>query len=503
MKPQMVCLIIRDGWGQGKEEDSNAIYKASTPFADEYEKEFPTTLIQASGKYVGLPEGLQGNSEVGHLNIGAGRVVYQSLTRIDKSIDDGDFYDNKALLDAIHIAKERGSSLHLAGLIQEAGVHAVTRHAIEIIKLCKSQGLEDVLIHAITDGRDTPPKSAEEHLSFLHEAIDDIGTGRIASVMGRYYAMDRDNRWERTELAYKAMINGTGKPVENWREAIEDAYASGETDEFIKPRVIDYAGIQPDDVFVFFNFRFDRTRQLTKAMVEPDFVEFPTFPHELHFVAMTHYYDGGNFEEAFPEIDYKNTLGEVLAEKGIPQFRCSETEKYAHVTFFFNALQNDPFVGEEQALVPSPRVATYDLQPEMNAAGVTKKVLEAVHSEKYKVIVCNYANCDMVGHTGIFPSIVKAVETVDQGVRQVVEAVREKGGVAIVTADHGNAEQTKLEDGTPMTSHTTNPVPLTVVGAGEIELREDGRLSDIAPTILQLLDIPLPEEMTGTSLIKE
>ncbi len=315
--------------------------------------------------------------------------------------------------------------------------------------------------------------------------------------------MDRDNRWERTERAYKAIINGTGKKVANWQEAIADAYEAGETDEFIKPRIIDYDGIQPDDVFIFFNFRFDRTRQLTKAIVEPDFVEFPTIPHELHFVAMTHYYDGGNFEEVYPELEYTNNLGEVLSLHGIPQFRCAETEKYAHVTFFFNSMRNDPFPGEDQALVPSPKVATYDLQPEMSAAQVTKKILEAIHSGKYKIIICNYANCDMVGHTGIFPMIVKAVETVDQGVRQVVEAIREKGGVAIVTADHGNAEQTQLEDGSPMTSHTTNPVPLTIIGAGGIQLRKNGQLSDIAPTILHLLDIPKPKEMTGESLIEK
>lgn len=501
MKYRPVCLIIRDGWGKGNDEKSNAIYSADTPFTDKIEKEFPTTLIRTSGLSVGLPKGYQGNSEVGHLNIGAGRVVYQSLTRIDKDVEDGDFFKNKAFLEALETAKKRNSRLHLMGLIQEEGVHAVTRHCLSLLELCKQQGVEDVAIHAITDGRDTPPKSAHQHMRFLQEGIDRIGVGRVVTVIGRYYAMDRDKRWDRTELAYRGVMEAKGKTVANWQEAIVDSYENNETDEFIKPRIIDgYTGMGAEDVFIFFNFRFDRTRQLTRAMVEADFAEFETVSHNLHLTTMTHYYDNGNFNEAYPELQYKNILGETLAANGLKQLRCAETEKYAHVTFFFNAQQNDPFPNEERILVNSPKVATYDLEPEMSAFEVRDKLIEAIQSDAYDCIICNFANCDMVGHTGIFDAITKAVETVDQCTRDVTEAVLGKGGVCILTADHGNADQTKLPDGSPMTSHTTNPVPLTIVGAGDVKLKTKGQLSDIAPTILTLLDIPIPEEMTGTSL---
>ena len=503
MKLRPICLIIRDGWGKGKDEPSNAIYMAKTPFTDEYEKNFPTTLIQTSGLSAGLPAGYQGNSEVGHLNIGAGRIVYQSLTRIDKSVSDGDFFTNPAFLKAINFAKANKSTLHLAGLIQEEGVHAVTRHCISLLELCKAQHFDRVVIHAITDGRDTPPKSAEEHLTLLEAGIKKNGVGRIATVIGRYYAMDRDNRWERTERAYRAVMQGEGEKVMDWREAIRNAYAAGEGDEFIKPRIIDYHGTAENDAFIFFNFRFDRTRQLTKAMVEPDsqFTQFARQRTVKCFIAMTHYYDNGNFTEAYPEVENRNILGEVLAARGLRQFRCAETEKYAHVTFFFNSLRNEPFNGEDRILVPSPKVATYDLKPEMSAFEVRDKLVEAVNSGKYDVIICNFANGDMVGHTGVYDAIIKAVETVDTCVHDVVEAVRHQGGACIIAADHGNAEQTKLEDGSPMTAHTTNPVPLTVIGAGSFNLRTGGKLCDIAPTMLELLDIPKPADMTGVSLI--
>lgn len=501
MKKRPVCLIIRDGWGKGNEEDSNAIYKARTPFTDFYEKNFPTTLIATSGLSAGLPEGYMGNSEVGHLNIGAGRTIYQSLTRIDKSISDGDFFTNKAFNRAIDYAKEHGSTLHLMGLIQEEGVHAVTRHCIALLKMCKKRQFSNVLIHAITDGRDTAPKSALEHMKFLQEGIDQVGVGRVATVIGRYYAMDRDNRWDRTELAYRAVIEGTGVKESNWKDAIEKSYASNQTDEFIKPRIIDYQGMNPNDSFIFFNFRFDRTRQLTKAMVEPDFTGFEKRPFTVPcFIAMTHYYDNGKFEEAYPEMENSNILGEVLAKNGIKQLRCAETEKYAHVTFFFNGQKNDPFSGEERILVNSPKVATYDLAPSMSAFEVRDKLVEAVKSDKYDVVICNFANCDMVGHTGVFNAIVTAVETVDTCVHDVVEAVLAKGGCCILTADHGNAEQTLLEDGSPMTAHTTNVVPLTIVGNGDLELREGGKLSDIAPTMLKVLGIAQPQEMSGVAL---
>lgn len=501
MKKRPVCLILRDGWGKGKEEDSNAIYKARTPFTDAYEKDYPTTLIETSGLSAGLPEGYMGNSEVGHLNIGAGRTIYQSLTRIDKSISDGDFFTNKAFNRAIDYAQEHGGVLHLMGLIQEEGVHAVTRHCIALLKLCKKRQFSNVLIHAITDGRDTAPKSALEHMKLLQDGIDQVGVGRVATVIGRYYAMDRDNRWDRTELAYRAVIEGAGVKASNWKEAIEKSYESNQTDEFIKPRIIDYRGMNPNDVFIFFNFRFDRTRQLTKAMVEPDFTGFENRPFTVPcFIAMTHYYDNGRFEEAYPEMENSNILGEVLANNSLKQLRCAETEKYAHVTFFFNGQKNEPFSGEDRILVNSPKVATYDLVPSMSAFEVRDKLVEAVKSDKYDVIICNFANCDMVGHTGIFSAIITAVETVDTCVHDVVEAVLAKGGCCILTADHGNAEQTRLADGSPMTAHTTNVVPLTIVGNGDLKLREGGKLSDIAPTMLKILGIAQPQEMSGVAL---
>jgi len=501
MKKRPVCLIIRDGWGRGNPEPSNAIYTAKTPFTDQFEKTGHTTLIQTSGLSAGLPEGYQGNSEVGHLNLGAGRIVYQSLTRIDKSVSDGDFFTNAAFLKAINHAKTNGSTLHLIGLIQEEGVHAVTRHCISLLELCKTQGLSNVVIHALTDGRDTPPKSAMEHMTLLQKGLDKVGVGRVATVIGRYFAMDRDNRWDRTELAYRAIAEGKATPVKNWKEAIDQAYAAGQNDEFVKPCSIDYKGIAKNDSVIFFNFRFDRTRQLTKAFVEPDFTEFTREKLVECFVAFTHYYDDGNFDEAYPEMQNNNLLGEVLAKNGLKQLRCAETEKYAHVTFFFNGQQNDPFENEERILVNSPKVATYDLKPEMSAFEVRDKLVEAINSKKFDVVICNFANCDMVGHTGIFDAIVTAVQTVDTCVNDVVQAVLRQGGVCLLTADHGNADQTQLPDGSPMTAHTTNPVPLTVVGSDAKGLREGGKLCDIAPTMLELLEIAKPIEMTGTSLL--
>lgn len=500
MKKRPVCLVIRDGWGRGNEENSNAIYKSRTPFTDQYEKNYPTTLIETSGLSAGLPEGYMGNSEVGHLNIGAGRTIYQSLTRIDKSVSDGDFFTNKAFNKAVDYAKEHNGVLHLMGLIQEEGVHAVTRHCLSLLELCKKKNFNNVLIHAITDGRDTAPKSALEHMKFLQDGLDNVGIGRVATVIGRYYAMDRDNRWDRTELAYRALVKAEGIKVKDWKEAIDQSYAANETDEFIKPRIIDYQGMSENDAFIFFNFRFDRTRQLTKAIIEPDFPQFSR-PFLLKcFVAMTHYYDNGKFMEAYPEMENSNILGEVLAKNGKKQLRCAETEKYAHVTFFFNGQKNDPFEGEDRILVNSPKVATYDLAPSMSAFEVRDKLVEAIKSDKYDVVICNFANCDMVGHTGVFSAIVTAVETVDTCVHDVVETVLSKGGCCLLTADHGNAEQTVLEDGSPMTAHTTNPVPLTIVGAGDLKLKDGGKLCDIAPTMLKILGINQPSEMTGVAL---
>lgn len=497
-----VCLIIRDGWGRGEKEPSNAIFSGDTRHTEMYEKEYPTMLIQTSGLSAGLPAGYQGNSEVGHLNIGAGRIVYQSLTRIDKSVEDGDFFENEALLEAIQTAVNNNSTLHLMGLIQSEGVHAVTRHCLSILEMCKKKGLKKVVIHALTDGRDTPPRSALEHLAFLQSGIDDIGVGRVASLIGRYFAMDRDSRWDRTELAYRAIMCGEGKQVSTWEKGIRDAYEDGENDEFIKPRLIDYHGVGKNDAIIFFNFRFDRTRQLTKAIVEPEFKEFKTIEHTVKLTAMTHYYDHGHFREAFPELAMRGILGEVLSKSGLKQLRCAETEKYAHVTFFFNSLQNDPFENEDRILVNSPKVATYDLKPEMSAYEVRDKLLEAVASDRYDVIICNFANGDMVGHTGILKAIQEAVHVVDVCVHEVVQAVLGKKGVCILCADHGNAEQTMLPDGSPMTAHTTNDVPLTIVGLEGAKLQDSGKLCDIAPTILDILGIEKPLEMTGRSLLK-
>lgn len=496
-----VCLIIRDGWGYAEAAKNNAIHTAHTPYADKMEKENPTTLIGASGLAVGLPEGNMGNSEVGHLNIGAGRTVFQSLTRINQSCADGTLAKNDVLVKAIQEVKANGAKLHLIGLVQDAGVHATTDHALAIVKACKANGLDDVLVHAISDGRDTPPKSALNYIGAMQEGLEKIGIGKIVSVIGRYYAMDRDTRWERTKLAYDAVIKGEGKSVSSWKEAVEDAYSAEETDEFIKPRLIDYNGVGEKDIIVFFNYRFDRTRQLTKAIVESDFDGFDTTEHSVRMIAMTHYYDNGNFEELFPELEIKNNLGEVLAKNGLKQLRSAETEKFAHVTFFFNSLKNDPYEGEERILVNSPDVATYDLKPEMSAFEVKEKIVEAINADKYDVVICNFANCDMVGHTGVEEAIVTAVETTDKCVGEVVDAITAKGGVCIVTADHGNAEQITLADGSPMTAHTINKVQLTVTGMGDIKLREDGALGDIAPTMLEILDIEKPSEMEGSSLI--
>lgn len=502
MAKKPLCLIIRDGWGRGNQTENDMIFSAETPFTDAYEKNYPTTLLTTDGEAVGLPQGTMGNSEVGHINIGAGRVVYQSLTRIDKSIRDGDFFTNKAFLDAVKIAKEKNSTLHLMGLIQEEGVHGATRHCNALLELCKRESLSDVVVHAITDGRDTPPKSAKTHMALLQEGIEKAGVGKIGTMVGRYYAMDRDTRWDRTQKAYDAIIKGIGKEASSWEEVIDNSYAEEINDEFILPHLLNgYTGAGSDDVFIFFNFRTDRVRQITKAIVEPDFSDFPTVKNNIHFVAMTHYYDHGNFVEAFPEIKNRNIFGEVLSDNGLRQLRCAETEKFAHVTFFFNDQNNNKFDKEEHILVKSPDVATYDLKPEMSAYEVKEKLVDAIKNDSYDVIIANFANCDMVGHTGVPSAIKTAVETVDTCVHEVVETVLANGGIAILTADHGNADQITLEDGSPMTAHSMNPVPLTLIGAGDVKLRDGGSLCDIAPTCLKLLGLSQPEEMDGKTLI--
>ena len=502
MSKKPIALIIRDGWGIGNGSANDMITTANTPFTDAYEEKYPTTHIRTDGEFVGLPDGTMGNSEVGHINIGAGRVVFQSLTRIDKSIREGDFFENETFLKAIATAKERGTRIHLMGLIQEEGVHAATRHCNALLKLCKQEGVSDVVVHAITDGRDTAPRSAKTHMALLQKGIDEAGVGEIATMVGRYYTMDRDTRWDRTKLAYDALMTGVAEPADSWEQVIDEAYANDLNDEFILPRSLNgYKGMGSDDVVIFFNFRTDRVRQITKAIVEKDFDGFETTENNIFFVGFTHYYDNGNFSVAYAPISNDNILGEVLSNAGLKQLRCAETEKFAHVTFFFNDQNNDPYPGEDHILVKSPDVATYDLQPEMSAFEVRDKLVEAINSDKYDVIITNFANCDMVGHTGVPSAIKTAVETIDTCVNDVVQAVLAKGGVAMLTADHGNADKITLDDGSPMTAHSMNPVQFTLIGEGTPKLREDGALCDIAPTMLSIMGVDKPLSMDGTSLI--
>ncbi len=496
-------IIIMDGWGVAPPDHKNAIAQANTPNYDRLTAAYPHTILRAEGLNVGLPAGNQGNSEVGHLNIGAGRVVKQMLVRIDDEIEEGPFFDNPALRGAIRHCQKNASTLHLMGLVQDQGVHAVTRHCNALLMLCQKMDFDNVLVHVFSDGRDTPPQSAVEHIEALEEGVERAGRGRIGSIMGRYYAMDRDTNWDRVKIAYDGLTQGEGRRCENWREAIEQAYAEGESDEFIKPCIINgFNSIQSGDAVICFNFRLDRAREITHAFTDNDFKGFKRDKLDIKYVGFTTYYAEGEFEIAFPPTKQKNILGQVLSDNGLKQLRCAETEKYAHVTFFFNDSDETPFKGEERILAPSPKVATYDLQPEMSAFQVRDKLLQAIADDRFDVIICNFANGDMVGHTGVFDAAVKAAEAVDQCMGAVVDAILEKGGAAIITADHGNAECMLLPDGTPMTAHTTNPVPAIICGVGDVTLREGGKLCDIAPTLLQILDIPQPEEMTGLTLLK-
>ena len=495
----MILLAILDGWGYSNSKIGNAIYYAHTPNFDEYMARYPHTLLEASGEAVGLPAGQMGNSEVGHLNIGAGRIVYQESMKILKAIEDGSFFENKVLKEAMEKAKK--SKLHLMGLIGDGGVHAMMEHLYALLEMAKEMGVKEVYIHCFLDGRDTPPKSAIKHIRQLEEKIGEIGIGEIASLIGRYFAMDRDKKWDRTKKAYDMLVKGRRRLVKNAEEGIKIAYENGETDEFIQPTVIEgKSRIENGDVVIFFNFRPDRARQLTEAFIKDDFHAFPRLPLKVHFVTLTQYDDSFNTPAAFKAEKIKNTLGEVLARHKLKQLRIAETEKYAHVTYFFNGGEEKPFEGEDRCLIPSPKVATYDLKPEMSAYEVTEEVIRRIESRKYDFIVLNYANPDMVGHTGIWKAILKALEVVDECIGKVVDAVMKQDGIAIVTSDHGNAEE-MLEDGMPKTAHTTNPVPFILIGADE-NLRK-GNLGDIAPTILEFLDIEKPEEMSGRSLIRK
>ncbi len=503
MNKTPTTLIIMDGFGLSSAAEGNAVRAANTPRLDHLFSEYAHTELDASGLSVGLPEGQMGNSEVGHTNIGGGRVVFQDLPRITNAIADGSFFDNAAYSHAMDACREKGTSLHLLGLLSDGGVHSHLDHLFALLKMAKDKGLEKVYIHAFLDGRDVSPTSGADFVERTVEKCRELGVGKVATVMGRYYAMDRDKRWDRLEQAYDAMVYGEGAAFNPApAAAVRDSYDKGVTDEFLEPVVCDQEGtISDNDSVIFFNFRPDRARELTRALVDPDFDGFTHQYFPLTFVCNTEY-DASmpNVEVAFPRVPVTNGLGEYLSAIGMTQLRIAETEKYAHVTFFFNGGTETVCPGEDRVLVPSPKVATYDLQPEMSAPEVCAKCVERIESGAYDVIILNFANCDMVGHTGVYDAAVKAVETVDECVGRVVDATLKMGGIAMVTADHGNAEQMLQPDGSPMTAHTTNPVPFILCGAGT-ELRRGGRLADIAPTILDVMGLQKPEEMTGETLI--
>jgi 2,3-bisphosphoglycerate-independent phosphoglycerate mutase len=493
-----VLLCIMDGFGINDSEYGNAIKFANTPNLDKFFAECPNTLIGASGLDVGLPDGQMGNSEVGHTNIGAGRVVYQELTRITKSIADGDFFENEVLVAAMENCKKNDSALHLMGLVSDGGVHSHNTHLYAIIEMAKRMGLDKVFVHCFMDGRDVPPTSGKDYIAELYSEMEKIGLGKIATIEGRYYAMDRDNRWERVVRAYNAMTKFEGNKFSCGVEMMQKSYDDGITDEFIVPSVSEDAqAISDNDSVVFFNFRPDRAREITRAFVDGDFNGFEREQIKgLYFVCMTQY-DATmpNVDVAFKPQSLDNTFGEYLSNKGMTQLRIAETEKYAHVTFFFNGGVEKQYEGEDRVLINSPKVATYDLQPEMSAFEVTDAVVE-----KYDVIILNYANCDMVGHTGIFDATVKAVETVDTCVGRVADAIKKIDGVMLITADHGNADKMYEDDGSPFTAHTTNLVPLIIVNK-DCKLNEGGKLCDLCPTILDIMNLEQPPEMTGRSLI--
>lgn len=504
-----VILIVLDGFGIAENPSFSAITNAKTPFIDELFKDYPWTTLKASSEEVGLPEGQMGNSEVGHMNIGAGRVVYQDITRINLAIRYGETFKNPTLLGAVEHAKKKSSLLHLIGLFSDGGVHSHLSHLYALLELAMRNGLQSVYVHALTDGRDTPPERGARYMREFLEKSAEFGVGKIATIMGRYYGMDRDNRWDRTEKAYRAMTEGAGNPSDDPVAAIEASYKERVTDEFIRPIVIQSNGapvarIQDGDAVIFFNFRADRTRQLTRALIMDDFSHFPRRKPDIHFVSMTHYHNDFHVPIAFPPSFLTHTLGEIVSSFGWKQLRIAETEKYAHVTFFFGGGNETPFPGEDRDLIPSPRgVPTYDLKPEMSAREVTDRVVEEIKSGKYEFIVLNYANADMVGHSGVMEATVRAVEVLDECLRRVVSGAKREGYVPIITADHGNADKMVDDDGGPHTAHTTNLVPFILVKDDfKGELKSDGRLAEIAPTILDLMGVEAPPEMEGKSLLE-
>jgi len=503
-------LMILDGWGQTPQCSNNAACMARTPRLDDLFARSPHTLLGASGRSVGLPDGQMGNSEVGHLNLGAGRIVYQDLTRISLAIEDGSLLGNPVLNDALGKLKAGGGKLHLLGLLSDGGVHSHNSHLYALVAMARQSGIAEICIHPFLDGRDTPPKSAAGYLQDLESELQRIGSGRICSISGRYFAMDRDNRWERVERAWQAMVEGRGLPFSDSASAIADAYAAGQTDEFVEPRVIvangkPLATIDDGDAVIFFNFRADRARELTRAFTQREFEGFPRpqLPQLSNYVCLTEYDETFGLPVAFPPDSYADLLGEVVASHGLRQLRIAETEKYAHVTFFFNGGREEPFAGEDRVLIPSPKeVATYDQKPQMSAEEVTAEMLRRIDSGLYDLIVLNFANPDMVGHTGILPAAIQAMETVDACVGRVVDAVTAAGGQLLITADHGNCEQMADGSGGPHTAHTTNPVALLLVGGPTGANLHPGILADIAPTLLELLGIDKPAAMTGNSLIQ-
>ena len=501
-----VVLMILDGWGISEHKEGNAIAQSNTENMDRLLAQYGHSQLFCSGEYVGLPEGQQGNSEVGHLNLGAGRVVYQELTRINKAVREHTLQDNPAFQNVMAHCMEQNKALHLMGLVSPGGVHSHSSHLYGLLEMAAAKGLKEVYVHCFLDGRDVGPSTGLGFVEELEDKLQQIGVGRIATVSGRYYAMDRDNRWERVEKAYRAMTAGAGETAASAVEAVQQSYDKGETDEFVLPTVVQADGkpvavIQAGDGVIFFNFRGDRAREISKAFVNREFDGFSREYLGVQYVAMTQYEEGLDMTVAFPPQDLQNTLGQVLADNQVKQFRVAETEKYAHVTFFFNGGVEEPNPLEDRLLVPSPKVATYDLQPEMSAIEVKDKLIEAIKGGEYPFILVNFANTDMVGHTGIPEAAQKAVETVDKCVGEVADAVKDAGGVLLITADHGNAEQmVDPVKGTPHTAHTANPVPFVVMSAEPYTVK-DGSLQDVAPTVLKLLGIDKPADMTGESLI--
>ncbi|MCR8844913.1 2,3-bisphosphoglycerate-independent phosphoglycerate mutase [Paenibacillus sp. SC116] len=509
--PRPVALIIMDGFGLRGTEEGNAVAQAKKPNYDRYMSQYPNTTLVACGEAVGLPQGQMGNSEVGHLNIGAGRIVYQDLTRITKSIREGEFYDNQTLIGAVNYAKTNNKALHIYGLLSDGGVHSHIDHTFAMLDLCKKEGLTEVYVHAFLDGRDVAPDSAIGYLEQLQAKIQEVGIGKIATVQGRYYAMDRDKRWERLEKSYRAMVYADGPKYHDPIEAVKKSYEQSIFDEFVMPTVIVDEQDQPvglvksEDAVIFLNFRPDRAIQLSQVFTNSDFQGFDrgeNHPTGLYFVCLTLFSETVGGFVAYKPKELDNTFGEVLVQHGKKQLRIAETEKYPHVTFFFSGGRDVELPGEKRVLINSPKVATYDLQPEMSAYEVAEAAVNEINSDQFDAIILNFANPDMVGHSGMLEPTIKAVEVTDECMGKVVEAVLAKGGVAIITADHGNADMVFDENGRPHTAHTTNPVPF-ILTSNDVELREDGILADIAPTMLELLNLPKPVEMTGASLLKK